>query len=368
MKNFCAQPWVGLDITPQGEYKPCCKFSSVIADNLDDYNNSKLLKELQDYHNNDLRHPDCKRCWNDEDSGLISKRQLDNKFVFHEKLLDIDSGKINLLGLTFGNTCNLACRTCNTNSSSRWRKEIDEHGNFNNQVVYTHSKFYKDKKFFDDLLQMLDENLHIDLSGGEPLLTGTKEHLYFIKKLAKHGDNITLHYTTNTTNYPSDELLKLWTNFKKVDIQFSIDGIGDKLEYIRWPAEWNTIYEHIQKYKALATSNTNIQLSISHTLSIFNVLDLPQFLDWCEKESLPTPYIGMVSYPVEYNIKVLPQDIKTQITEVLGERCPSVISYMNSEDLSSDFTKTLSHIKFLDKVRKQQFTKTFADHPISRLF
>ena len=313
MNNFCPQPWVGLDISAQGEFKPCCKFNKTISNNIEDYKNSQLLQEVKDYHQKNIRHEGCKRCWDDEDAGIRSKRQLDNQYVFRKKFINIFTSRIRLLGMTFGNTCNLACRTCGTIASSRWLQEIKKHGNFNNQTVYNHSKFYKNDGFMNDLVDLIDDNIHIDIAGGEPLLSGTQEHINFIQNLSDKGKNITLHYTTNCTNYPSNDILTLWSKFNKIDIQFSIDGIGNKANYIRWPSDWDIVYSNIKKYQEYQKQNSNIQISISHTLSILNILDLPNFIDWCEKESLPKPYIGMVSKPGEYNIKSLPPSVKEQI-------------------------------------------------------
>ena len=50
--NICYQPWVGLDISPQGEYKPCCKYSHAISDNYNDYRNSDELNQLKLDHLN----------------------------------------------------------------------------------------------------------------------------------------------------------------------------------------------------------------------------------------------------------------------------------------------------------------------------
>ena len=48
MKTFCKLPWQGLDISPQGEYKPCCKFSTSIASSMEAYRSSKELAKLKE--------------------------------------------------------------------------------------------------------------------------------------------------------------------------------------------------------------------------------------------------------------------------------------------------------------------------------
>jgi MoaA/NifB/PqqE/SkfB family radical SAM enzyme len=348
MKNYCSQPWIGLDISAQGEFKPCCKFNKSISNNIEDYYNSKLLQEVKDFHSNDLRHPSCKRCWDDEDAGVKSKRQLDAEYVLVDNI-DIADDNIKLLGISFGNTCNLACRTCGSYASSKWASELKRHGNFNEQKLYGHNKFYKDSNFITSLIQKLGENVHIDITGGEPLLSDSIEHHDFINMMAKK-ESVTLHYVTNCTFYPSNKLLELWKTFKKVDIQFSIDGTGELFEYIRWPANWETVYKNIKRYQEYQSINDNIQLSISHTLSILNVSNINDFLSWCKSESLPEPYIGFVSKPLEYNIKALPKNIKLKLKDSLPE---SITNFMMSEDLSEHYSNALTYNKFLDVQRNQ---------------
>jgi hypothetical protein len=115
-------------------------------------------------------------------------------------------------------------------------------------------------------------------------------------------------------------------------------------------------YQHEQKIK------NNINLSISHTVSIFNVLDLPQFLIWCYKQGLPFPYIGMVQDPLHFNIQYLPSSIKEKITQKLSNtsKLLPVTEYMNSVTSSKEYDLK-SIIDPHDTYRKQNFYSTFPE-------
>lgn len=358
MKNFCSHPWIGLDISPQGQYRPCCKFDKPMGNSLDEYKSNPQLKLLKDTMEKDQRHPGCKRCWNDEDIGLISKRQIDYEYNLSDKPLDIYSNKIRFLSISFGNTCNLACRTCSSYSSSKWSSEINLHGNHYEQEWFKHNRFYKDPNFLSQTYNLIDEQAHIDIPGGEPFLTDILEHLTFLDLLQNRAKGISIHYTTNGTNFPSDSLINLWKNFKKIDIQISVDGTSKMFEYTRWPGKWEECYKNLQKYKQLVSQQTHINISISHTVSVFNVLDIPDFLVWCMKEKMPKPYLGMVYQPKEFSIRVFPTDIKQEITarlSHLGKHVSSVINFMNDEQIPSiNYDNLLNKIEFLDRCRNQK--------------
>jgi MoaA/NifB/PqqE/SkfB family radical SAM enzyme len=361
-KKFCYHPWVGLEISPQGEFKPCCKYESPIADNLIDYQNSAELQNLQQDFLNGQLPKKCQRCWNDEDSGLPSKRQLDWEYVFKKQAPQLD--KLKVLSLSFGNSCNLACRICNSSASSSWISEGKElQLKFPNIKIYKHQRFYQDKSFIQRIKDLCSEILHVEFPGGEPFLAGVEQHLDFLDYLIERGsDKVSLHYITNTTIFPKQEFWDRWRHFKKVDIQLSIDGIGNGFEYQRWPANWEECYDNILQYIEYRDTKPNIQLSISHTVSIFNVYYLPEFVKWCLQHRLEKPYLGMLTKPKYYNIKVLPDSVKLKITEKLDSfNLENVISYMNKESFSEEFATTVEIIQILDQQRKQSFEQTFSE-------
>jgi hypothetical protein len=229
--------------------------------------------------------------------------------------------------------------------------------------IYDHKRFYQDAQFIDQIKQAFGKVQHVEFPGGEPFLAGVTEHIEFLDYLIGLGaENISLHYMTNTTIYPNREFWSRWQHFKKVDIQLSIDGTADHFEYNRWPAKWDSSKENISRYLVQKASMANLQLSISHTVSIFTVYYLPEFIKWCLQNQLGKPYLGMLAEPKLYNIKCLPLDVKQQIEEKIGRfNLKDVVSYMFSEDLSSEWTNAVELIKILDQQRSQSFNETFKE-------
>ena len=335
--NICYLPWVGLDISPQGEYKPCCKYSHSLGDNYSSYRASNELNKLKSDFLEGKKPSGCSRCWRDEESGLPSKRQMD--YEYHLNSTPPELEQTLLLSVAFGNTCNLACRICSSYSSSRWSKEAKKLGKDFPQ--FEHKRFYKTEEFKSLLEKLSGHLIHIDIPGGEPFLTEINEHVDLLKHLIDIGNLPSLHYTTNGTQWP-DNLIELWHHFPEVDIQLSLDGTGPKFEYQRWPAQWSIVYENIKKFQELEHNFPNICLSVSHTVSIYNVLDLDKFKQWCEDEELPQPYIGLVTRPEYLNIKCAPEDFKNSLANI-------------------DFDNFLKHATILDNKRGQSFKDTFPE-------
>jgi sulfatase maturation enzyme AslB (radical SAM superfamily) len=351
-KHICYLPWVGLDITPQGEYKPCCKYENIISTNIDDYLTSKELADLKSSFLAGERPLACNRCWRDEDSGIKSKRQIDWKNVLKETVPDLTHFKS--ISLPFGNTCNLACRTCKSYASSRWLSEEKKLSKYIPVKMFPHNKYYQDTMLLDKMKKLCEHVELLEVPGGEPFITGVEEQLEFLDHLiSNNAKNIVLHYMTNATTMPDQRFWDKWKHFKKVDIQLSIDGIDKVYEYTRWPGVWSTTYNNIKEYQK--HWKNNIQLSISHTVSIFNVFYLNQFIDWCKYEELPDPYLGLVSKPDQYSITTLSPKTKEYLSKHLTKS--NIVQYMNTTDHSILLSKTLIHVIMIDSHRKQKFSE-----------
>lgn len=359
MKNFCTHPWTGMDIDAQGNIRPCCKYIEPLENNIDEYFTSKKLESLRTDFLNDLRPAGCVRCWNDEDAGLPSKRILDKEYRLNEVC---DDSKIHTLTLSMGNTCNLACQTCSSYASSKWINDEKKLKNKFNITVRSHNKFYKNPKFINSIKEISKNLIDITFIGGEPFMAGISEQHEILDYLIQ-GDpsKITLTYNTNTTIFPDETFWTKWKYFKKVNLTLSIDGIGERFEYLRWPANWDTCYQNIKKYQEFVKQFQNIQLSVSHTVSIFNVLYLNEFFIWCFKEKLPEPYIGMVEIPSQYNIKNLPESVKIKIQEKLtSKKLISVANFMHGSAVDSSIN-FLNWVKEIDLIRNQKFETVFPE-------
>lgn len=367
---FCYSPWTNLDISPQGVLSPCCKFQVALYEekfniqthSLLDYVHSDLLSQVREQLKSGQWPAGCERCKIDEDNGIQSKRQLDaQRWHSHYSKIDPDRSEFITASVAFGNTCNLKCITCNSSTSSKWHQEYAEvYG-----VEYKPVHFYR-RDFVDTLISQVPNLVHLDIPGGEPLLAGIAEQ----KKLLQHyidsnkASSITLHYTTNATNFPDESWIELWSHFQEVDIQLSIDGIGNRYQYIRYPADWNVLVCNVQQYLELERQQHNIRLSVSHTVSAYNILYIPEFVGWCADVGLPEPWLGRVHYPNHMRPEVWSgkarefiQSTLLQDTHAISRTWSQVLD-QNGNGYFDDFVR---YTKIHDANRSLDFVATFPE-------
>jgi len=352
-KSQCVHPWHGIDIDVQQNYRPCCKYRGSLGKSLDEYENNPELEQLKQELDQGLKPKGCQRCWDDEASGILSKRQIDWKYLFNEQE---PQGSYKYVSMTFGNTCNLACRTCSSYASSGWIKEEQRlKEEFNQIVIYDHNDFFKSKQYKQDIDRISKEIEFILIAGGEPWVSNKEEHENFIDKLLPRADQISLSYTTNATKLPSDQMWDKFKQFKEVKFHLSIDGTGSVYEYLRYPGKWEEVLDNIKFYQEKA-KQFNIKCNIGHTVSILNVWYVPEFIDWCLTQGFEKPYIGMVSYPEFYDISILPKHIKDTISAKLTRHnLNDIVLYMNRK-VSNDEQYAM-FIQATDKIDQSRSQK-----------
>ena len=368
MKNFCHNAFTGLDISPAGNIKPCCKFLDKeipkfnIKDGITSYKGSDFLKDLQDQFLQDQRPKGCSRCWTEEEAGIRSKRQLDYiRHQTHFDLLKTNDSEFTNISLAFGNICNFSCRICGPASSSRWVSEISRHNNISNPI----HTWYKDKNVMDDIFNHTKNAVHFDIPGGEPLLVEIDEHFDFLSRFPlEKAKDISLHYTTNGSVFPKKEFLDVWKCFKEIDLQLSIDDTGQRFEYNRWPGKWNDVYDNIKSFQKLETDNKNIRLSVSFTVSVFTIYHADEFYQWCKNEDLPNPWMGRLNAPVHYRAGVLGKETNKKIREKLSRskflEVQKLTSYVDDRD-HQHYAQFKEYTDQLDSIRNQEFHKIFPE-------
>lgn len=367
---FCHAPQTNIDVSPQGVISPCCKFQwhqynhapyNVNTHSLDDYLQHPVLQQVKQEFDAGTWPQGCDRCRIEEENGIASKRQLD--ILRWHDLYEKHSGVGWLTGsIAFGNTCNLACITCGPWASSRWNTEYQERYKIN--IVPHH--FYKNS-FVQEFVKHVPDIVHLDIPGGEPFLSGISEQLELLTYLIdqNRAHQVSLHYTTNATTMPDSKWWDLWQHFKEIDLQISIDGIEDKNSYIRFPSVWNDVYSNIKQYQKHELAHANFRLSVSHTVSAYNVFYIPRFIQWCRTQGLPRPWLGRVHNPIFFRPSVWPSEAKIYIINHLTQSqetdCEEWINLLNNSDDSQHFADFVESVLWHDTYRGLDFRKTFPE-------
>lgn len=371
-KPLCSIPWTNIDINPSGYVSPCCKawyksrdeYSNLSKDTIDDYLNNPTLLEMKSKLSAGEWPDECARCKIDEENGLPSKRLLD-----YERWKDSidkhqDGDGFLTVSVAFDNVCNLTCIMCTPMSSSKW---LNEHN-----LIYStgFSKVPEYKVGWEDELKELSPNvIHFDIHGGEPFLSKTAKQKEILEHYVKTGrsKDITLHYITNATIFPDDEWWSFWDHFKQVEIQLSIDAIGKRYDYIRFPGDWNTTLGNVNRYLNERDNRQNIQLSVSHTVSAYNVYYIDEFYSWCLEVGLPKPYLGRVHQPSHMRPEVWHQEAKETIIQKLEtseyEEVRAWASLVNSE-CNVKFSEFINYLHKHDDYRNLKFSEYFPEMAI----
>lgn len=372
----CMAPWTNIDISPLGNISPCCKFRmnyydekfNVAENHIEEYRNSNLLKNVKQELTENVWPKGCERCKKEEESGIQSKRILDFQRWEQDYKKYTDDKKFITGSVAFGNTCQLKCIMCWPASSSKWRKEYkDIYG------IDTKSLEHLNDQFAQDVYNAMPHAIHLDIPGGEPFLSMTKIQKSLLQKYVDSGNskNISLHYTTNAQLFPDDEWWSLWKKFKQVEIQLSIDGTGQKYEYIRFPADWKALETNAKKYVEYKKVMPNLTLSVSHTISAYNIFYLDDFYIWCFRIGLGNPhaspthniYCGPVHEPSHLQPTIYPKSINEKIINKLSKNkvFNNWVKFLQNNNDSRLFDKFLELTEKHDDYRGISFYKTFPE-------
>tara|TARA_B100000424_G_C22937752_1_gene498968 strand:+ start:1190 stop:2461 length:1272 start_codon:yes stop_codon:yes gene_type:complete len=409
--NFCVVPWVQMATKPIGSARVCClmtnssdEMKGVVTnekgtpynlgtDSIDEIKNGKKYRDLRLSMLANERHADCTTCWTKEDMGHSSRRKMTNKiyedtFNYNNAIKVTDKqGYTNYepsyWDLRFGNLCNLKCVMCHPASSNQWYEDFVL---LNNNTRFWDGgkpvdlmkvgKKYKDQGQYnwwdnDFFWKKLESKIPflkmVYLVGGEPMLI--EPHYNFLEKVIISGKakDVTLEYDTNLTHI-HQRALDYWREFKTVLLRISLEDAKDQFNYIRYPANWDSVFENV---KIITKELKNVDIRFTTTWQILNcytILDLLTILEPFKK----IVSVRILNDPKYYNCKILPKKIKrdliklyrsynvyTNKTDADVEHCANYLInnyyYTNETDLKSFFAVN----KILDKSRKTNWKTTF---------
>lgn len=362
-----------MEVTPMGTYRPCCLYSESIpgisvqqGHTIADAQDSIYMQELRAAFLRGEKPSGCNMCWQEESvPGRMSKRRFSNIKI---KSDDPQIVEAKFLDLKLGNICNLKCRICGSWSSSKWaQEEIDIAGD-NEQARENHTDGQWPRKT-PDWWQALEDSLekieYLELSGGEPFLI--EEHFDLLQLLVDRGysKKIDMHYNTNGSVWPIRGP-ELWKHFKRVEIAFSIDDIGDRFEYQRYGTRWDSTQVIVEKAVELGRSNRNIAIQICTTFNIQNAYYWPETEDWILKQGIRDVHYNILHGPEMFNLRNMPDDLKhiyaqrmLCCTDFSKQRIREIVSFMelSGENLLPELRERLARS---DAYRKQQFADS---HP-----
>ena len=439
--SFCVLPWIHLATRPNGDMRICCVANASGADS-GDYTVGLVKKENgkpanfsrdlpTEAFNNDYMKSvrktmlegkvpaSCTKCFKEEEEGIASKRiwetgtwHLHEKIDIKELIAETQADgavpyKLQYLDLRLGNTCNLKCIMCSPHDSSMWTPEHKKvYPLFQSPLIKKQMKWdtelhentwYENPEFWNEVYDQIPNIKQLYFAGGEPLLI--KEHKILLLEIIKRGyaKQISLRYNTNGI-LVNEEIIEIWGQFKKVKVGVSLDGLGPRGEYIRYPLNWKTVEQNLV---LLDNAPDNIQTNIAMAVQILNIKHVPDFIKWkvnmkFKKVNFDKNAAGqimggglvgvhLVWIPTWMSLRVLPNEDKLEVRKLFAElqdwlwnhytqdeefweinpygwkRWEGILDWMDAEDHTNLLPDFREYISTMDAQRKTDFRTTFPE-------
>jgi len=436
--TFCVLPWIHFATRPNGDMRLCCNSNSSGAGTdheiglvknesgkpanfgretpMSAWNNEYMQSVRTTMLDNKIP-ASCKKCFDEESQGVVSKRMwetggwvedgIDIADLVSQTVDGVVPENLVYLDLRLGHTCNLKCIMCSPHDSSMWvadHKKVFKlftHSELKSQMRWDQDSFnnywHENPNFWKEMYAQIPNLKQVYFAGGEPLLI--KEHKLFLEEIVRQGyaDKILVRYNTNGLLI-DDDIISLWSKFKKVKVGFSIDAVGEKDHYIRYPSDWNTVVTNLHK---LDNTPANIQGSIATAIQILNIKHLPELAKWkIEQNFKKINFENIVDgveagggilnmhllyIPTFLSIRVLPEADKVEVRKLFGEfanwlyanyrqdedfwkhnpygwkRWQAVLDFMDGEDHTHLLPAFKEYITTMDATRVTDFKTTFPE-------
>lgn len=306
-------PFNHVSIANSGNYQICCMHQvpaehkqNINHTTVDEWLQNPYLMEVRSAFAQDQKHPGCQRCWQQEESGTQSTRQVQEK---EYRIIGAVPMQTKLLNVEFavGNLCNLACVMCDEYNSSLILSENKQLG----IAIADQRDFSWTETAFENLQKILDYSPKIiNLRGGEPLYN--KRILELIENFPTDRLNSTLlHLTTNATTW-TPRWQQALSKFKAVRMMLSVDAVGDLAGYIRYPTKFAEVEKNIQQI----VECKNIKPIIHTTVQNLNVMHLGSVIRWAQNINIHL-MLDLLVRPDHLEITNLPTELKQQAIEHL---------------------------------------------------
>lgn len=389
-ESHCVHMFTQVHVDNLGFYSPCCHFRSKLRVELDDlthvtdcspseYLNSMEMVEFRKRVNAGEQIPECSHCFDLEEKGSASMRTQDNQ-IFRSRMNQagtLPEGK-QLLSLDFraGNLCNFGCVTCSPFASSKldslWKQHGAENfaregttmGQYNLRVNVV--DWYKNPELFDVITSECENIQQLTLVGGEPL--ASPENLRLLKSLKHRGKDLRLEVSSNGSLI-SPEIIEILENFQTY-FKFSMDGIDDVCEYIRYPADFQVLENNVEMLL-----DSEIKTGIIVTISVLNLMNLKEQYLWArdkaeKKQNHLIFYMAnFVHMPEHLSVAHLPDQLKqkakmqvewiqndlkfnpSNFISTYGSESSLLLFLKNSSEAPEKIRNGWKYIEYYDKVR-----------------
>jgi hypothetical protein len=422
--TFCVLPWIHFATRPNGDMRLCCSSNASGAGG----DHTVGLVKMEDGEPANFGRETPMEAWNNDYMKSVRTTMLNgvSKRVWETGTWHLDENGVDIphlieqtkedgtvpeelvyLDLRLGHTCNIKCVMCSPHDSSKW---VMDHKKLMPQLEdpevirqmqwdkkQFNNKWHEKDTFWEEMYAQIPNLKQVYFAGGEPLMI--KEHKMFIEEIVRQGyqDKILLRYNSNGL-LVDDDLIELWSKFKKVKFAVSMDASHGRDEYIRYPTDWKTVEKTLHM---LDNTPDNIQTSLATAIQIFNIKHLPDFMKWKIESGFKKLNEGTVPggvqmggglvnmhllyIPTFLSIQILPEHDKQEVKERFMDfkdwlwtnyrqdddfwkhnpygwkRWEAVLNHMNAEDNSHLLPGFKEYVNKLDAIRGLSAAEVFPE-------
>jgi len=332
----------------------------------------------------------CKSCQDQESRGQESYRQKSNQ---NQKMVTklnrqnkIKQRNIEYIEIRFSNACNLSCRHCAPDYSSKWNSILkrvervpdDYTHDIKNLVRQWPNQSWTKEQVNDlvtDLIQNCPNLKRIDVGGGEPLYQ--KQFWQFLEGIQAHPNRnkIWVNIVSNfNTPVDYEKLSEYMNNFGRSQIKISVDGGSNLYNYFR-----NGIYENIiTNIQTFKKKNKKTILEATNTITPYQILDLENIINDMLLLPVDRLHHSFVQYPTYLGIDVL-YNQKNNLIKHVGKIRKKLFSQekslqrqgaikmadmiihalQNSRESKKDVDAFIYYTHRIDTIKNQNFSKVF---------
>jgi len=346
------------DVNNQVAVKHCCLRGDSFSVELDhDFWQNKKLETLRETNRKNVWDSGCSNCERLEASNEISFRTGMNQGLHIIGQTDL-SGPARI-DLMFDISCNLACRICGPNISTYWQRHLKENKLWNQSISAPRQK----NEVIGALSRLDLSNLRqLVFCGGETLLGQAYWDVaeWLGNNVPNAKQQLTLCFQTNGTQPILPKNFDIIEKFHLVKLHISLDGVGDRFDYQRWPANWNQASDNILNLRASLPGN--VMFVVEETVSIFNLLYANELKEWVNTNFTTNREGDVVNHTkhLVYGIFNL-QNMCQEYVDAVNQSPYKNLIPVDWKENPTAIQNMLAEIKKFDALRNESFAKVFPE-------
>jgi MoaA/NifB/PqqE/SkfB family radical SAM enzyme len=364
----CMSPWYSLRINHNGEYS-YCDFTNIreSSDLLPSewFRHGQAIQRVRSELQQGNCGHGCNKCYTQERNGLISYRSRRNHQAaiysgnyFKESLnqspawarmheINLPTAGPAFLHVSLSNVCNLACRMCSADSSTKLGTLLVK-----SQLLPSGTKILqdwtKDPELWEDFCNNLVLNnpslVCLHFMGGEPLVN---DKFFEVLQRCVDQNRTDFHVTfvTNGTVW-DNAYVRLLNNFKSVSIEVSIENFHESNDYIRIGSDYKKIQTNIESM--IAGHGEKISVVLRTVPQALSIMHYDTVIDFALAHGVNIDY-NLLLDPVMMQISVLPIEIRQHVVNHLSNK----YRFLLDNNVSHTGPDAINNLRSADQHRKQ---------------